>query len=765
MRLFASIPVIALFATGIVDIRLTAGTRETAKTSPTATRYEDFGLFAPLPQRLEKQPDRAKELAWVIDCRDRLQGKAGRTESSERLIARFRKNFDPAKVAPETAITFATLVTRLRDAMSPEDADTAMRMLSACPAESRESLSALHQWTMGTLYSYIVTGDRALRQVNFKKALGERFLKKYRNEWSTPATQRLLLGLLGDDEPDRRLRLKDRARRTAFFEQLAALPDASLTSEIGSALGRYYKGSAWDARGSAYASKTTREQFDAFATILPKATTYYTKALTLDRRNKEAYEGLMTIAMADASIAGAPVDRWMKKARTAGVVDGKTLHRYAFTNALRWGGNPKAILLAYTECVSSADTDHNKARWAPDIMAELIKDTEDKPKAALRHQAALDYVAIANRIIDADNKTGVRFVDETGQLLECRARAVALLADAGMAEKASALSRYTDDPRRENDPTGKTVDKYRDAPRVPWAYLLAVAEIGNDSWLKTRYPELVSGTEAPAPAQDAWHQDPRAVSEYAATLAAVATQTKSRVAGDAIEALRAVNTAETAFLAEKTAVIPLMPDAWIRVAGFHQSNGDRMIDVRRTAPYARHFAVSRIRLTPPYELNVRIRIDPGSTQAHAGVVVGDFATGRTGRAFVLEGATGTSRVMAPGKAMRSAAISRPNRVDNHKAINLRIRIFPHGYSIKVNDEPAIGSRDDTFVAGNIGLGSMPGFTCYGRFEYSDFTACKITPAGMGDDERTWMDPAKPSAPATPAATTAGTGEATPDVEH
>lgn len=710
--------------------------------------FHEMGAYAPLLQNIASDATKVREAEFIRSCRGRLLQRVDRTESTSELLNRFAGEFDESRVAPETRLCLLTLIVNREQMMRGDDFARAEKLIAGLKFEN-PALRSLLLYARATLARHHAFGKE--NDYEPKAELISLIRENHDAGWlrDNPELELRLHSLftLSPNNPCGASR--DLACIRRFMDFLENIPESKRTYAEQFTLGCHYVKEAWRERGSAWAHETTPAQFEGFRRNLNKAGPLLRAAHAMRPDDVRPLIQLMTISMADTRAAGGDTAHWMDLARKANRDDHAIYERFAASNMLRWSGSEANIRECYQELLNCGDYDSFKAGASRDVMIALIQDLGGAERRAAIIRLARDFAPVANEYIRRYNETGRALIGARGQPIDFRAIALALLADADLLAESSFIRPYTR-PGFEDD-SDLTVDPYRiEHGGHTFSRALVCAESGDfnliEEGLRTARTKKHSGSSEITPeAQQAddredigRHADPDWLAGYGARLETMSTKVNSPAAKAFMRDMIELNRIERDFQAGKTVFIPFKPNFWEPARWIGSFNGDSALAQHEVIPWFDHYATLNAYLKPPYEISVRINSIRYSKWPHVGVFVGRCVSGDTGRAFILESDTGRTYSMPPNCGLDKAKFRTDIRKVDRVA-TLKVRVFPHGYSVALDDYPRTAVRDDGFIPYKISIGALPGFSAYGRFEYTNMTVRKIADSEFSAEESSWMN--------------------------
>lgn len=743
---------------GEVTSKAETATAVAAEKAPTA--FSEFEAYAPLAQALAAEPNRAKELEFLHACRSRLLQRIDRTESTAALLARFKQEFDPKTIHQATAIAVATLVANQNGAFTKEHGDLAATLLEQHGGNTTPAIAILSLCARAGICRYRSCGPYAANDAPLKNWITEQasnlgFPDDLRNTPQEP----LLYDLFTNKPVNPYLAAEEQAANAKFFALITKIPVNERSAAMHCALGDHESRLAWIARGTNFANETTEAQFEGFEKHLTAAGESYRAALKLDAKHASAYLGLLNVAMASETAAGASTHTWFERAQANIGLTTNLLYAYAAANKPRWGGDPEAIIHAYEIAINHRDYDNILSWVSTDIIAALNNDLDGEPKERVTRMLARDFIGIANGYTQRLNETGKQLVGTDGYPFNFHAKAVAKLVDADMIDGVKKLT-----PCRfpEYAPVAiGNVTPFISADKQPhYARLVAESETGDDELFRKIDTRLRENN----PKHDSnYVHAPVSIAELdqqQALLLDSLKKAKSNLAREYIETRQAVIACKRDFAEGKIARIPLRQDCWYDNLKTMSFDGDAITADLYTWHRANHYATYEDAFEPPYEVTLTIRSNWYTQWPHPGVFIGRCFTARAdkpaGRGFVIEPDTGTLRVMPPSSGLNAVKLTMKHKDYAGKECRLRVRVFERGYAVAVNEGAPKSKRDELFRPYLISIGGLPGYMCNGRFEYRDITVRKIPATEMTAEETALMSltPPAPKAKAAPAQTAA-----------
>lgn len=709
--------------------------------------FPELGAYSSLGETLAADPARSAELAFVRAGAARLNRSIDRTASTPELIARFDREFSAITTHPVTRLALATIILNQGTNLTGADMMRAESLLADLKF-TQPALRALHIKARANLAHYYAFGRE--NDFDAKAELLALLAQEVDSPWLRDSPE-LALKLFSPFlfEPGNPCgKRQDIACNAKFIAFLESIPAEKRTWAMQLTIGKYRIDEAWRKRGARWASETSPEQFAGFHAELALAGPALRAALALRPEESSPTIHLMTIAMADADAAGGDVAHWMSLARKIDPDNHRLLTRFAASNMARWGGDTSAIIACYEELLRSRDFDTPAPAAIGDVIHPLLRDLNREERIRWARRLATDFIPVANEYTRRFNETGRPLVGFAGHPINYRAIALAYLADADLLAEAPKLLRYSRPGFRED--SDRSVDSYRlEHLGHGFSRALACAE-ANDFNLIEEYlptlrtksadastPEKLAARQAGDAVDLAHHGDPAWLADYGKRLESMSGKVTSPAAKAFLGDVLALNRMERDFLDFQTVRLPFSDSLWEKAKWIGTFDGETAVADHTRHPVYDHFATFRGHFNPPYELRVRINSAKYIKWPHVGVHVGRCVSGYTGRSFVLESDTGRTYSMPPKSPLNKAKF-RSAETPVGRVATLTVRIFPHGYAVALDDHAPMRRRDDTFRPFRISVGALPGYTAYGRFEYSDLTIRRIRPEEMSAEELSWM---------------------------
>lgn len=734
-----------------------------AKTAPSG-----FGAFSPITESLAKDPSRSRELDFINACRGRLLRLEERGESTQALLDRFDKNFDSEKISPETRLCLILLIANRAEAMTPSDLRRAKRLAQGLNFKTPE-LQALSLYAMASIARY----DAVTREKDYliKDKLSDLLKKNIDAPWlrGNPKLEELLYEPFASKPNYFLTTEQNRKSMRGFIDFLEGISVEKRTYAMNLTLGMNFIYEAWQERGTDFAYKTTGKQFEGFEQYLRRATPCLKMANKMKPSETAPLIGLMIIAQTGSDPTAGSVDRWMSLARQVAPEDPKIYHCYGAAKMLRWGGSEKDMIDCYELLRSSKNYDSYKPGTAFGVMRMLMRDLEGEELKRMQKKLAEEFIPVANNYIRRFNETGTPLVAPDGGLYDFRAMALGALVDADLIKKINTVLPYSRPGFPED--SDASVNPYVIYQCIhPFGQALACAEAGDSSLIEegqaSYRTKKTHGDTRPIPqelvprgdwdllplANEIWqaddaadflkHSNPRWLEDYGKRLAKMADHVKSKPAKDFMHSMIELIRLESEFQQGKEVIIPLHSDLWTHAIPSQYPwngnfNGEMAYEDAILCKDLYHYATINAFFMPPYEITLRINAVEPLLWPDVGVSVGRCITGNTGRSFLLNTISGKVAIVPPETGFPGAK-EYPYKGKIGRLNTLKIRIFPHGYGVALNDGKWNEMRDDKFIPHSISIGSSPRSVCFGRFEYGPLTIRKISAEECSPEEKSWM---------------------------
>lgn len=741
-----AIPLISVAATTPTEAR-PHDVAKPVKNDAVAGPYENFYWLEFVPELLAADPSRAKELEFVLSCRERLMGEYTRGPTAKALIDRFKKEFDATKVADATRLAVMSLISKKQSLAEDDDLDYFLKLSGSLKCATIEEkayalkLRIAHagRWCYGCDYKK----DR--------KALFDILVKDLRAPWLTrhPMLANALFQTFESGEWTPGIFGKEpAAMNEAFLAALEKIPPESRGYPESLFIGRAHIRKAWDARGSEWASKTTGRQFEGFEKHLKIAAPELNRAHRADPRRVRPLMELMTLAMADSGLAGGDVETFLAKARKCPGFCPEVLQHAAFCSAARWCGDTTLILKITDELINMG-YDGEGPYYAHLAFKEFMKDVPEDKLERCRDTAANLLVKIANGYATRDIATKSRVISGYGHPLDMRPVVLERLFEINRLGHASKLIAAPGLPGGYDDenefPAGQ-------ARNHQYLRSLVAVESGDKTTLDDIFPVFPSAltmTEDDTKhdriiaEKRIHHADTAWLSESDERLAALEKKLRSEATRQYLKDLRGLLASELAVMKGEKITLPFTASLWDKPYGDWKFEGKTARAGTALNLPGFHEALGLGWFRPPYELTLRVQRRWSGPGAKVGVTIGRLPGWQQaprpapGCCFLRQHQPDHLMVMKafPFTYKSPVVVRAKDKVNDY---TITVRVMEHGYTVSTTDVQAKGRRDDSFIPSVIAVGNYPTFPGWGGFNYDAPVIRGLKEAELSPDEKSWM---------------------------